>query len=143
MSIIIPIKGKSDKFLIASGKNVAVITWDGESTKPQNVEIIHTVDTEKGKENCRLNDGKVDPTGLLWIGSLSHNPQTNSFDPGLGSLYSFPKNGKPIKHLEGLTIANGLAWSSDLKKMYYADTPTKKVDVFDYDAKNGKICKFF
>lgn len=141
ISIVIPVKGKNDKFLVAVDETLTVITWDGESTKPQNAEVIAKVE-ERDNLPIRFNDAKVDPTGLLWIGTLSHDMTKNEFNKGAGSLYSFSKKDKKlVEHLDGLTIANGLAWSSDLKNMYYIDTPTKRVDVFDYNSKEGKICK--
>jgi len=69
VSIVIPIEGKEDQFIITVGRNVAILTWDGVSTKPTDVKIVSTVDTEESKESNRLNDGKADPTGRLWTGT--------------------------------------------------------------------------
>ncbi|CAG2059153.1 unnamed protein product [Timema podura] len=59
--------------------------------------------------------------------------------PGVGSLYSFTKGQQPIKHLTGLKISNGLAWSKDLKTMYHIDTDDNKVHAFDFDPVKGQI----
>ena len=64
------------------------------------------------------------------------------FTPEVGSLFSFSKDWKPTKHVTKITVANGLAWSEDLKFMYYIDSTTRKVDAFDFDAENAKICKY-
>ena len=64
------------------------------------------------------------------------------FAPEVGSLFSFSKDWKPKKHVTKITISNGLAWSEDLKLMYYIDSITGKVDAFDFDAENVKLCKY-
>ena len=64
------------------------------------------------------------------------------FTPEVGSLFSFSKDWKPTKHATKITVSNGLAWSKDVKLMYYIDSTTRKVDAFDFDAENAKICKY-
>ena len=68
VSIVIPLEGSKDKFVITVGRNVAIMTWDGESSTPADVKYVCSVDDEKEVQNNRLNDGKVDPTGRLWSG---------------------------------------------------------------------------
>ncbi|KAJ8883156.1 hypothetical protein PR048_014996 [Dryococelus australis] len=70
VSLVIPVEGKKDQFVITVGRNLAVMTWDGKSSKPAKVDILSTVDDEEGKQDNRFNDGKVDPTGRLWAGCL-------------------------------------------------------------------------
>ena len=41
--------------------------------------------------------------------------------------------------LDGVTISNGLDWSDDGKSMFYIDTPTQRIDSFDYDLDTGRI----
>ncbi|KAJ9573767.1 hypothetical protein L9F63_008850, partial [Diploptera punctata] len=61
------------------------------------------------------------------------------FEPEVGSLFSFDKDFKPTTHVTEVTVSNGLAWTEDLKHMYYIDSPKFTVDVFDFDAKTAKI----
>jgi sugar lactone lactonase YvrE len=65
-----------------------------------------------------------------------------TFVPEVGSLFSFSKDWTPTKHVTKITVSNGLAWSADLKLMYYIDSMTRKVEAFDFDAENVKLCKY-
>jgi sugar lactone lactonase YvrE len=81
----------------------------------------------------RFNDGKCDPAGRFLAGTMAMNES----DP-TGALYSF--DGRQVKKLfGGVTISNGLTWSPDHKTFYYIDTPTRKIQAFDYDLATGQI----
>ncbi|MEN2281804.1 SMP-30/gluconolactonase/LRE family protein [Algoriphagus sp. SE2] len=82
----------------------------------------------------RFNDGKVDPKGRIWIGTLS-----TKFTEGAGSLYCISENGKAEKKLSNLTISNGMAWTEDKKTFYFIDTPTRKIKAFNFDLETGEI----
>lgn len=77
---------------------------------------------------------------LISLGTMGGEPVNGQVKPQKGSLYSF-ENKKPMKHLSKLGISNGLAWSADKKKMFYIDTHAGSIDEFDYDIKNGTMCK--
>lgn len=91
-------------------------------------------DPENHLPENRFNDGKCDPYGRFWAGTLSL-----SEEQGKGSLYCLHPDLKVEKKVEDLTISNGLAWSPDHRFMYLIDTPTKKVTRFDYDGETGEI----
>ncbi len=82
----------------------------------------------------RANDGKCDPSGRFWVGSLSMDNKA-----GNANLYRIGKDLKLHKMLSGVSVSNGLVWSLDKKKMYYIDTPTREIVSFDYDNKSGDI----
>jgi sugar lactone lactonase YvrE len=82
----------------------------------------------------RYNDGKCDPAGRFWVGSMSLQEE-----PGAGSLYMIDHDRSITRQLEGVTISNGLAWINDHRTMYYIDTPTFEVAAFDYDIATGGI----
>lgn len=73
MSLIIPIRGEKDKFLISIGRELAIVTWDGESEKVSNIQKLFEVDNEPNTIDNRFNDGKCDPSGRLWAGNMSFN----------------------------------------------------------------------
>lgn len=81
----------------------------------------------------RMNDGKCDPRGRFVAGTMAYDNE-----PGVGTLYSY--DGSRVRRLlSGVTISNGLAWSADGTTMYYVDTPTRRIDAFDYDLETGTI----
>jgi sugar lactone lactonase YvrE len=82
----------------------------------------------------RFNDGKCDPRGRFWAGTMSLIRQ-----PGTASLYCLDADGTLRHVLGGVTTSNGLDWSLDERTMYYIDTPTLQVAAFDYDAESGTI----
>lgn len=84
--------------------------------------------------NNRFNDGKCDPAGRFWVGTMGLDEE-----PGVGNLYMVNKDLSHSKKIEGVSISNGMAWSSDYKTFYYIDTPTYKVMAYDYDLLTGNI----
>jgi sugar lactone lactonase YvrE len=84
--------------------------------------------------DLRMNDGKADPAGRFLGGTMTLGTPR----PGAGSLWSFGPSG-PIELITGVTISNGLAWSADGTTLFYIDTPTHRVDAFDYDVESGRV----
>ena len=82
----------------------------------------------------RFNDGKCDPNGSLWVGSMSLNTK----DPS-GALYRVDPDGTVEKFVDSVTVSNGIVWTRDKKTMYYIDTPTGWIRAYDYDASKGTI----
>ncbi|MBI1839891.1 MAG: SMP-30/gluconolactonase/LRE family protein [Verrucomicrobia bacterium] len=82
----------------------------------------------------RFNDGKADPAGRFWAGSLPY-----AEDSPAGGLYVLDERRVSRKALNDVTISNGLAWSGDHRTMYYIDTPTMRVDAFDFDPATSSI----
>lgn len=85
----------------------------------------------------RSNDAKADPGGRLWHGTMAFD-----LTPGAATLYRLdPQARTPRPIIAGATIANGLGWSPDASLMYFVDTPTRRIDMFDYDLATGLITR--
>lgn len=82
----------------------------------------------------RGNEAAVDPRGHLWAGTMRYDEAE-----GGGTLVRHAPSGESITVLDDVTISNGTDWSPDGTLMYYADTPTRRVDVFDVDPDTGLI----
>ena len=79
-----------------------------------------------------MNDGGTDRQGRFFCGSMAYDMA----DPR-GALYRYDADGTIREVLAGVTISNGIAWSADGGVMYYIDSATQRVDIFDYDAASG------
>jgi sugar lactone lactonase YvrE len=82
----------------------------------------------------RLNDGRCDPAGRFWAGSMQ-----DFGGPPAGSLYRLDADGTCRRMLPGLTMPNGLAWSPDGATMYLADSWTGTIRAFGFDVARGTI----
>lgn len=89
---------------------------------------------ESDRANNRFNDGKCDPHGRFWAGTMSMVRESKA-----GSLYVLEPDRTVRLMLGGVTTSNGLAWSPDQATMYYIDTPTMMVQAFDYEGTTGTI----
>ncbi|OEV12181.1 calcium-binding protein [Streptomyces nanshensis] len=74
----------------------------------------------------RGNDAAVAPDGALWAGTMPYGEQ-----PGGGDLKRVTGDGTAVTVLPEVTVSNGIGWSPDGSFMYYNDTPTRRIDVFD------------
>ncbi|MET0233600.1 MAG: SMP-30/gluconolactonase/LRE family protein [Kibdelosporangium sp.] len=84
------------------------------------------------RDGVRGNDAAVDAAGRLWAGTMRYDTADNG-----GWLARIEPDGRASMVLEKVTISNGVGWSPDNTRMYFADTPTGLIDVFDYDLATG------
>ncbi|MGV9244722.1 SMP-30/gluconolactonase/LRE family protein [Streptomyces sp. NPDC003710] len=74
----------------------------------------------------RGNDAAVAPDGSLWAGTMRYDEA-----PGGGTLTRITGDGTVRTVLDDVTVSNGTGWSPDGRLMYYTDSPTRRIDVFD------------
>ncbi len=92
-------------------------------------------DPEAHLPENRFNDGKCDPAGRFWAGTM----RIAEDRAGAGSLYRLDPDLSVHTMWDRITVANGIAWSLDAQTMYYIDTPTKMVVAFEYNLETGAI----
>ena len=83
----------------------------------------------------RFNDGRCDPAGRLLAGTL--NESKSASDAALYSVFQRDSQWQCQPLLDGVMTANGLAFSPDGRRLYWADTPAHRIDVLDYDPASG------
>lgn len=122
VSAIIP--AENDTFILALQGEIA------EMDLPSG--MIRTVmQLESTLPHNRCNDGKCDPAGRFWIGTMHLD-----CNRGEGSLYCIDQPFHITQVLKNLTIANGMGWSPDGQHMYFIDSDDRNVKRFTFN-KNG------
>ncbi|HPF50640.1 MAG TPA: SMP-30/gluconolactonase/LRE family protein [Draconibacterium sp.] len=117
-----------------SGKVLVALKNGIYSLDPETGSKKLIVDPEADKPDNRFNDGKCDPSGRFWVGTMSLTGQSEA-----GALYRLDPDSTIHKMIDHVGTSNGIVWSSDKTLMYYIDTPTKKVMAYDYDDASGEI----
>lgn len=84
-------------------------------------------DPEQDLPDNRFNDGKCDPSGRLWAGTICLKKRPEA------ALYCLHTDGRIEKKFSPVTNSNGIVWTRDGGTMYYIDTPSKKIRAFDFD----------
>jgi sugar lactone lactonase YvrE len=101
---------------------------------PTTRSLTMIADVEADRPDQRMNDGKCDAAGRFWAGTMALDERA-----GAGALYRLDPGGRVQTMLRDVSISNGLDWSDDGRLMYFVDSPTQSVDVFDFDRAAGTI----
>jgi sugar lactone lactonase YvrE len=110
--------------LVTSGNRLLRFDWP--TRESQQIAALALDPTRE-----RFNDGKIDPQGRLWLGTMAIDEQSP-----IAGLYRLV--GHTLERVfDDVRISNGMIWSGET--MYYADSGTCRVDAFDYDAERGAL----
>jgi L-arabinonolactonase len=101
---------------------------------PHNEDLQWLQKTEQDNPGTRLNDGRADRQGRFWAGSM-----VEFGDPRAGALYCLDEQLQVTSKVSGLTISNGLCWNPDSTVMYHTDTPSRRINAYNFDATTGAI----
>ena len=116
------------RLLVAFAKRIAWVDWSSGAVTATVCEV------EPQKPGNRCNDGKLDPAGRFWIGTMSNDGSVR----GAGALYRLDDE-RLVPVLDGLTIANGMGWAADARTMFFIDSPTREVWAFDFDPADSSV----
>lgn len=119
----------------AQGDQVMLAVYDGFASYNLETRELHKiVNPEADKPLNRFNEGKCDPNGRFWAGTLDIVVKDT-----VGSLYCLDHDLSVRKVLSPTGISNGLAWRQDGKVMYYIDTRLQNVRAYDFDTQKGMV----
>lgn len=118
------------RFLVALRDGLYLLAPDDDALVPYATAAQHD------PKDFRFNDGKVDPQGRLWVGTLALDGRA-----GQSKLFRVTRDRQVQTMLDGVTISNGLAWTPDGRTLYYVDSPTRRVQAFDFDGEKGTLLR--
>jgi L-arabinonolactonase len=116
------------RLLVAIEGRLAILEWEPGQWRDW-------IELEPEGFGNRLNDGRCDPAGRFWVGSM--------FDPTsagrrTGLLHRVEPDGRTATVRSGIGVSNGLAFAPDGRTMYFADTHSDTVWAYDYDMDTGE-----
>jgi sugar lactone lactonase YvrE len=111
--------------IIGTAQTIAAIDTCGERV---------TICELEHSEGLRCNDAKCDHAGRLWAGTMSRQRE-----PGTAALYRLTPPATLDRVLHHTTISNGLGWNTAGDRFYFIDSPTQRIDLFDFDQLSGAI----
>jgi len=118
--------GRDSRVVVALASGLAWFDPDSER-------LDRFLPIEADQPATRLNDGRCDHQGRLWVGSMGRGTQ----EP-IGTLFRCTaETAAPV--LTGIKVPNCTAFSPDGRRMYFTDTPTRVVRAFDLDADTGAL----
>ncbi len=124
----IALTGSPGRLLLATEHELAWFDWEAGTVDPW-------VDLEEAGTGNRLNDGRCDPAGRFWVGSMFERAAEGRFT---GRLHRVEVDGSSTTTRNEIGVANGLAFSPDGQTMYFADTLHDSIWAYDYDIDTGR-----
>jgi sugar lactone lactonase YvrE len=94
-----------------------------------------TVIADAVPERCGavMNDGACDISGRFWAGTTSPDREPTA------GLYRLDGDHTVTRVVSGVRLSNGIGWSPDSRLMYYVDSRTQGLDVFEFDVDDGAV----
>jgi sugar lactone lactonase YvrE len=97
----------------------------------------------QGYPRVRFNDGRPDPIGNFWIGSMKNNVlpdgELGETGKGEGVLFRVAPSGEVTEWRRALGVSNTLCWSPDGRTFYFGDTLENELRAYDYSITTGAI----
>jgi sugar lactone lactonase YvrE len=120
--------------VLTDGDDLVLAVQDGFARLDTRTGAVRSIARLDAHPDLRFNDGKCDPSGRMWAGTMALDERRDA-----GALYRFDPDGRIHRMLDDVTISNGLDWSASGATMYFIDSPTRTIDVFDFELTGGNI----
>ncbi|CAN5383406.1 SMP-30/gluconolactonase/LRE family protein [soil metagenome] len=120
---------RTDTLIVATASKL--ILW-----QPANDARADFASPERGRQGVRFNDGRPDPAGNFWVGSMHFG---EGAEKGKGKLFRVNADGSSTTEKSGIGVSNTFCWSPDNTRFYFGDTMTNVISVWDYDVHTGRI----
>ena len=130
-----PLAGHIGSFALRRGAGAVAALSDGFANMDlASGEWAPICEPEAGAPEIRFNDGKCDPQGRFWAGSMH-----KAYSAPIGTLYRLDPDGRCHAMMGGFRVPNGLAWSPDGATFYIANSPDETIYAFDFEGRDGTI----
>ncbi|MYC06437.1 MAG: SMP-30/gluconolactonase/LRE family protein [Chloroflexi bacterium] len=124
--------GEVGGFTVQADGSLLLFMGRGAVATLRNGELQYHICEIAEERRSRFNDVIADPAGRVFCGTM---PSPDH----LGSLYRLDTDGSVTKVLGDIGISNGMGFTPDAKQMYFTDSPTHNIYIFDYDIESGEL----
>jgi len=121
--------------LVEASENLITAFASGIALYDVHEQSVAWLTTETLGPGIRFNDGRVDRRGRFWSGTMVEGERLAAG----GCLYSIDATGEARCHVRGVWISNGLCVSPDGTRLYFADSPTRTISVYDLIEPEGVL----
>ncbi|KAK4323477.1 hypothetical protein Pmani_005828 [Petrolisthes manimaculis] len=140
VSFALPVEGKPSYLVVGLGRSLALVEWPLDAPDTLTVKakaILHSVDQHSPTN--RFNDGKCDPMGRIWAGTMAAETAPGVLAKHKAALYTLNTDLSIATGVDKISLSNGLAWNKEATTMYYIDSTDYAIYAFNYNAASGKI----
>lgn len=145
VTAVFTVKDDTKLFIVANNKSLLSVKWSGKTEDGNQQVLLATVEIDKPTN--RFNDGKVDRSGRLWIGTMAGEVrpgvvkanQGNVFRVNAGDIIDNKATLNPEIIIPEVTISNGICWNRLNEIMYYIDTSSYKVMAYNFNLHSGTV----
>lgn len=128
---------RADTLIVAEASKI--ILW-----QPGNDARADFANPHRNWPKERFNDGRPDPAGYFWAGTMQNNVGGQGADVpiterAVGRLFRVARDGSSTVEKVGIGISNTFCWSPDRRRFYTGDTLANAINVWDYSVKTGTI----
>ena len=124
--------GEVGGFTVQDDGSLLLFMESGAVASLRQGKLEYLIDEIESERDTRFNDVIADPAGRVFCGTMPS-------DSHLGSLYRLDTDGSISHVLGGIGISNGMGFTPDGKQMYYTDSPTHNIYIFDYEIATGEL----